>query len=143
MDWVVDTCVLLDILDELPPFAEAAAEAVDAKAEEGELTVAPITYVELAPAFNGDRAMQDLFLRNVGVNIDFGGNAAAVFTAHKAWYEHILRKRSGTEKKRPHYPKRDGLQGPLSQSDDIQSCFVSVMTNQSQIVKLQMKGTSP
>ena len=45
MDWVVDTCVLLDILDEIPPFAETAA--------------------------------------------------------HKAWYEHILRKRSGTEKKRP------------------------------------------
>ena len=65
MDWVVDTCVLLDILDEIPLFAEAAAEALDEKAEKGELTVAPITYVELAPAFNGDRAMQDLFLRNV------------------------------------------------------------------------------
>ena len=24
MDWVVDTCVLLDILDEISPFAEAA-----------------------------------------------------------------------------------------------------------------------
>ena len=74
---------------------------MDEKVEEGELTVAPITYVELSPAFNGDRAMQDLFLRNVGVNIDLGGNAAAVFAAHKAWYEHILRKRSGAEKKRP------------------------------------------
>lgn len=101
MNWVVDTCVLLDILDEISPFAKAAAETLDAKVEEGELTVAPITYVELAPAFNGDRAMQDLFLRNVGVNIDFEGNAAAVFTAHKAWCEHIMRKRSGVEKKRP------------------------------------------
>lgn len=101
MTWVVDTCVLLDILDEISPFAEAAAETLDAKVEEGELTVAPITYVELAPAFNGDRAMQDLFLRNVGLNIDFEGNAAAVFTAHKAWCEHIMRKRSGVEKKRP------------------------------------------
>jgi predicted nucleic acid-binding protein len=101
MDWVVDTCVLLDILDEISPFAEAAAETLDMKVEEGELTVAPITYVELAPAFNGDRSMQDLFLRNVGVNIDFDGNAAAVFAAHKAWYEHIMRKRSGVEKKRP------------------------------------------
>ena len=101
MDWVVDTCVLLDILDEISPFAESAAEALDMKVEEGELTVAPITYVELAPAFNGDRSMQDLFLRNVGVNIDFEGNAAAVFAAHKAWYEHIMCKRSGVEKKRP------------------------------------------
>ena len=101
MAWVVDTCVLLDIMDEIPPFAELAAAALDEKAEEGLLTIAPITYVELAPAFNGDRAMQNLFLRNVGVSIDFGGNEEAVFTAHKAWYEHITRKRAGTEKKRP------------------------------------------
>ena len=98
MAWVVDTCILLDIMDEIPPFAELAAEALDVKAEEGLLTIAPITYVELAPTFNGDRVMQDIFLRNVGVNIDFGGDEAAVFTAHKAWYEHIARKRSGTER---------------------------------------------
>ena len=101
MAWVVDTCVLLDILDEISPFAEVAAEALDAKAEDGTLTIAPITYVELAPAFNGDRGMQDLFLRHVGINIDFGGAEMAVFTAHKAWFEHIMRKRAGTEKKRP------------------------------------------
>jgi len=101
MVWVVDTCVLLDILDEIPPFAELAAETLDRKAEDGVLTIAPITYVELAPAFNGDREMQDLFLSRVGVNIDFGGTEAAVFTAHKAWYEHVMRKRAGTEKKRP------------------------------------------
>ena len=46
MDWVVDTCVLLDILDDLPPFALASAEALDAKSVEGLLTIAPITYVE-------------------------------------------------------------------------------------------------
>ena len=99
--WVVDTCILLDVMDGIPPFAELAAEALDEKANDGQLTIAPITYVELAPTFNGDRVMQDIFLRNVGVNIDFGGDEAAVFTAHKAWYEHIARKRSGTEKKRP------------------------------------------
>ena len=43
MDWVVDTCVLPDILDEIPPFAEAAAEALDSKSEAGRLTIAPIT----------------------------------------------------------------------------------------------------
>ena len=101
MDWVVDTCVLLDILDEISPFAEAAAEALDEKSENGTLTIAPISYVELAPAFNGDRAMQDLFLENVGVNIDFGVNTDAVITAHRAWYEHVMRKRAGAEKKRP------------------------------------------
>jgi hypothetical protein len=101
MVWVVDTCVLLDILDEISPFAELAADTLDRKAEDGVLAIAPITYVELAPAFNGDREMQDLFLRHVGVNIDFGGTEAAVFTAHKAWYEHVMRKRAGTEKKRP------------------------------------------
>ena len=101
MVWVVDTCIFLDIMDEIAPFAELAAKALDEKSEEGLLTVAPITYVELAPAFNGDRVMQDLFLRNVGVCIDFAGDEEAVFTAHKAWYEHIVHKRAGTVKKRP------------------------------------------
>ena len=101
MDWVVDTCVLLDILDEIPPFAEASAEALDNKAEEGILSIAPITYVELAPAFNGDIEMQNLFLQNVGVRVDFGIEAGSVFVAHKAWYEHVQRKRAGVEKKRP------------------------------------------
>ena len=101
MAWVVDTCILLDIMDEIAPFAELAAQALDEKSEEGLLTVAPITYVELSPAFNADRVMQDLFLRNVGVRIDFAGDEEAVFTAHRAWYEHILRKRTGAEKKRP------------------------------------------
>ena len=101
MVWVVDTCVLLDILDEIAPYAEAAAEALDEKSGDGMLVIAPITYVELAPAFNGDMDMQDLFLRHVGVSVDFGGSMAAVLTAHKAWYEHIMRKRAGAEKKRP------------------------------------------
>lgn len=101
MTWVVDTCVLLDILDDVAPFAEAAAEALDSKADDGALTIAPITYVELSPAFNGDRSMQDLFLRSVGVGIDFGGDVATVLAAHRAWFEHIMRKRAGLEKKRP------------------------------------------
>ena len=41
MTWVVDTCVLLDILDEIPPFAEAAAVALDVKSQDGMLAVAP------------------------------------------------------------------------------------------------------
>ena len=101
MAWVVDTCALLDIMEGIPPFAELAAEGLDEKAKEGPLAIAPITYVELAPAFNGDRAMQDLFLRNVGASIDFGGDEETVVAAHKAWHEHILRKHSGAEKKRP------------------------------------------
>lgn len=35
------------------------------------------------------------------IRYDFDGNREAVLTAHRAWYEHVLRKRSGMEGKRP------------------------------------------
>ena len=62
MDWVVDTCVLLDILDEIPPFAEAAAEALDEKAEEGELTVAPACQFERREKGEADFSLSETTL---------------------------------------------------------------------------------
>ena len=65
------------------------------------LTVAPITYVELSPEFNGDVAAQDAFLDAMWIQRDFNGNKEAVLLAHKAWHEHIMRKRAGSTRKRP------------------------------------------
>ena len=101
MNWVVDTCVLLDILDEVEPFAGMSADALDMKSAEGALFIAPITYVELAPAFDGDEKLQDLFLSRLGIDCPFAGDRNAVLAAYKAWYSHILRKRAGEVKKRP------------------------------------------
>jgi len=98
--WVVDTCVLLDVLDNHPVFGMKSADALDA-ARDRELCIAPITYVELAPAFNGEVDSQNDFLTELGVLFDFRGNEATVLKAHHAWYEHVLRKRAGDAVKRP------------------------------------------
>ena len=100
MTWVVDTCVVIDILRGDKDFATASAAALQSKLDDI-LTIAPITYVELAPSFNGDFRAQDLFLDGILVRRDFGGRKDVVLTAYRAWYEHVLRKRKGDASKRP------------------------------------------
>lgn len=98
--WVVDTCVIIDVLSGDGAFSAKSANAIDAKRAEG-LVVAPITYVELAPSFLGDVTKQDKVLFDLGIELDFAGNKDSVLAAHKAWYEHVLRKRLGEIAKRP------------------------------------------
>jgi predicted nucleic acid-binding protein len=50
MSWLVDTCVLLDVIDGDSEFAVSSAETLDSLASEG-LEISPVTAVELAPAF--------------------------------------------------------------------------------------------
>ena len=100
MIWVIDTCILVDILKADPIFSLPSSRALQSKMDDV-LVIAPITYVELAPAFNGDITAQDEFLTALWIQCEFEGNREAVLAAHKSWYEHILRKRSGVEGKRP------------------------------------------
>ena len=100
MTWVVDTCVILDILDGKSEFSAMSARALQSKLDDV-LLIAPISFVELAPAFNGDVNAQTEFLRRMWVQFDFKGNEAAVLAAHQAWYAHVLRKRAGAVAKRP------------------------------------------
>ena len=100
MKWVVDTCVIIDVLRGDGEFSRLSADALDAKMEDG-LMLSPISYVELAPSFNGDIAAQDRLLAEFGIDVSFDGNREAVFAACRAWHSHILRKRSGAAKKRP------------------------------------------
>lgn len=100
MSWVVDTCVLLDIFEGDPEFAESSADALDAHASEG-LAIAPVSYVELAPAFHGNRAAQDEFLAALGVATDFDGGRESVLAAYKAWNDHVAQKRAGIVRRRP------------------------------------------
>ena len=100
MAWVVDTCVIIDVLRGDETFSASSADALTAKCFDG-LTIAPLTYVELAPEFNGDTSAQDDFLDALWIRRDFGGSRDAVLAAHKAWHEHILRKRAGETRKRP------------------------------------------
>ena len=100
MIWVVDTCVLIDLLSGDKDFAELSAKALQSKMDDV-LTIAPITYVELAPSFNGDVRAQDAFLNGLWLRCDFDGKKDVVLAAHRAWYEHVLRKRAGVVKRRP------------------------------------------
>ena len=54
MKWVVDTCVIIDILSGDEEFARPSALACDAKRDFG-LIAAPITYIELAPSWSLSR----------------------------------------------------------------------------------------
>ena len=56
--WVVDTCVIIDILSGDGKYSCKSADAIDMKRDDG-LVIAPITYVELAPSFGGDSNNQD------------------------------------------------------------------------------------
>ena len=100
MTWVVDTCILIDVLKSDPIFARSSSAALQSKLDDV-LIIAPITYVELAPAFRGNVEAQNEFLNALWIRYDFEGNREAVLAAHKSWYEHVLRKRSGIEERRP------------------------------------------
>ena len=100
MIWVVDTCVVIDLVERDGEFGAVSAAALASKIDDS-LVIAPITYVELGPVFDGDRERQDAFLKESWIDFDFAGNKEAVVAAHRAWYEHVLRKRKGEATKRP------------------------------------------
>ena len=100
MTWVVDTCGLIDVFRGDKTFSAMSSMALQSKLDDV-LTVAPITYVELSPEFNGDVAAQDAFLDAMWIQRDFNGSKEAVLLAYKAWHEHIMRKRAGSTRKRP------------------------------------------
>jgi predicted nucleic acid-binding protein len=98
--WVVDTCVLLDVLENDPMFGRSSADLLEALAPKG-LTLCPITYVELAPAFEGDISLQDEFLREIGLDFREGWHREDTLAAHLAWQGYVVRKRAGQTSKRP------------------------------------------
>jgi len=100
MAWVVDTCVLIDVLEDDPEFGIVSAQTLDAHSEDG-LVVCPITYAELAPAFQGDRTLQDEFLSGVGVDFRQEWSWEDTIRAHEGWNDFIQRKRAGQLPKRP------------------------------------------
>ena len=100
MTWVVDTCVVIDLVEQDGEFGAASAAALESKLDDS-FVIAPVTYVELAPVFDGDIERQNAFLKKAWIDFDFAGNEGAVIAAHRAWYNHVVRKRAGTERRRP------------------------------------------
>ena len=100
MAWVVDSCVLLDIRMNDAQFGMAAANCLLAHLPDG-LTIAPMTYVELAPAFRGDIRLQDAFLEQNGVEWLTSWTRADTEIAHRLWADPVQIKRAGQAGKRP------------------------------------------
>lgn len=100
MSWLVDTCVLLDILDDDSAFGPASARLIDRLAPEG-LEISPVTSVEIAPSFLGDSERQELFLREIGVSVSSNWDIEALRAAEAAWTKHVTARRKGLAAKRP------------------------------------------
>lgn len=83
---------------------------LDSYVEDG-LVVCPLTYAELAPAFQGDTALQDEFLDGIGADFRQDWTWADTLLAHQAWHRHIHRKRRRTL---PHRPIADVLIGAFA-----------------------------
>jgi predicted nucleic acid-binding protein len=100
MAWVVDTCLLIDVAEADPSFGESSASLIDSKRAEG-LIICPVTYVELAPVFNGDESAQREFLLKLGATWPEAWTLADTLAAHEAWHRYVIGKRGGRIPKRP------------------------------------------
>ncbi len=100
MAWVVDTCVLLDIRLGDPSFVDASLKCLTEYCEQG-LIIAPISYIELAPQFRGDRAMQDAFLAEYDVETFAAWSDADTFSAYELWSKFIELRKQQNLSRRP------------------------------------------
>ena len=100
MAWVVDTCLLIDVAEADPTFGVASARLLDLKRADG-LTICPVSYVELAPVFNGDQIAQREFLFNLGVAGSDAWTQADTEEAHRAWHRYVTLRRATQAPKRP------------------------------------------
>ena len=111
---VVDTCILIDIADDDPTFADGSIDCIASHQAEGVL-LSPISYVELAPVFAGSTQLLDEFLAGVGVDASEAFTAADRVTAFRAWSRHITEKRAARARRRP---VADALIGALAARHD-------------------------
>ena len=101
MPWVVDTCLLLDVGLDDPEFGAKSEALLRKRSAEG-LTICPVTFVELAPAFGGEVGALRRFLSALGVGFDEPLNDKDIEHAARAWARHILDRRAAL----PRSPKR-------------------------------------
>ncbi|MBC2602571.1 type II toxin-antitoxin system VapC family toxin [Puniceicoccus vermicola] len=100
MAWVVDTCVVIDVLENDPMFGVGSAKKLQSLLDQG-LVLCPVSMVELSPAFAGDLTAQKSFLDMCGISYHEPFTLADSETAHVAWNAYIQAKRSKQVAKRP------------------------------------------
>jgi predicted nucleic acid-binding protein len=97
---VVDTCVLIDIADDDPAFGTRSVASIQEHLSAG-LVVSPISYVELAPVFDGSRRLLDQFLDGLGVERSATLDIACRDAAFSAWARYVSERRAGRISRRP------------------------------------------
>ena len=100
MSWVVDTCVVIDVLEDDPSFGRASADVLEKSLRDG-LVLCPITMVELSPAFAGKLEIQKHFLEQVGIAFTEDWTLADTECAHRAWNLYVQARRGSHAPKRP------------------------------------------
>ena len=93
-------CLVIDVAEADPTFGVASAKLLDNKRADG-LTICPLTYIELAPVFNGDQTAQNEFLFNLGVTWPESWSRADTEEAHRAWHRYVIARRATKAPKRP------------------------------------------
>ena len=127
MTWVVDTCVVLDVLEDDPQFGRASAKLLENLLRDG-LAVSPVTMVELAAAFGGDLADQKHFLDQAGIVHHEAWTAADTEAAHAAWHAYVAARRS---QQIPRRPVSQGASGTQSVGSGVQTSGSSMVPLQS------------
>lgn len=95
MAWVVDTCVIIDVLDADPQFGMPSAKLLDVRAVDG-LVICPVSFIELAPAFQGDWQQQEYFLRQIRIQTVEGWILTDTRNAYQAWRRYVAVKRQNS-----------------------------------------------
>ncbi len=98
--WIVDTCVILDVLEDDPEFGTASARFLQKLLPQG-LAICPVTMVELAAAFAGDIVEQKRFLDLAGIAHSEAWSVADTEAAHIAWHDFVHARRIQKIPKRP------------------------------------------
>jgi predicted nucleic acid-binding protein len=100
MKWVVDTCVLIDVLEDDPAFGRSSADLLEKSLRDG-LVLSPVTMVELSPAFDGNLETQKHFLEQVGIDFTDAWTFGDTECAHRAWNAYVQARRASRAPKRP------------------------------------------
>jgi predicted nucleic acid-binding protein len=100
MKWVVDTCVLIDVLEDDPAFGRSSADLLEKSLRDG-LVLSPVTMVELSPAFDGNLETQKHFLEQVGIDFTDPWTFGDTECAHRAWNACVQARRASHAPKRP------------------------------------------
>jgi len=88
--YIVDTPILLDILENDPEYGAASAALIDKHASDL-LYISPISYFALAPAFDGQRQLQDEFLSRLGIAVTHESPHAVAPLVYRAWARYCRR----------------------------------------------------